>query len=324
MKFNQPKAFLQHVKENQTPFYCILSEDEGFREWAEKVILSKNHDAKIQRLEKFTKEKLNHFLTPSLFGEREVFIAPLEEFGGLPSHFPAGRVLILHAKKLLSNSKLFKEIDEKGVIFQLPTMKTYEKEKLLMEWLLETAIKEKITIAPDVAKKLVDLQEGQFDLLQREWEKLVTYVGEKKAISAEDLQKVAIRTPKEEVFSFVDALLKGDGAFAFKRLEDLLSLESSPIALLKLARSGFQNLMQVHSLVKVGHPPEAIQRDLPYMQGRLLEQLLSSYRKTNQKQVQKTLCLIDELETAYKNRVGSDALFLDYAVSSIISLRACI
>lgn len=322
MKFNQPKAFEQHVKQYSGSFYLILSEEDGFREWAEKVVLATQVGATIQRWDRLTREKLSLFLSPSLFGDREVFIAPLEDNEAIPPYFPAGRVLILYGKRLLSNTKLFKEIDEKGVIFQLPSMKTYEKEKLLMEWLMEAAFKEKKGITPDVAKKLVEMQEGNFGLLQREWEKLVNYVGDRKTITTDDLQKIGIRSPKEEVFSFVDALLRGDGAFAIKRLEDLLALESSPIALLKLMRNGFQNLMQVHSLIATGQPPEAIQKDLPFMQGRLLEQLLGSVRKTNLKQVQKTLCLIDQLETEYKSGSRSDAVFLDYVVSKVIALRA--
>ncbi len=320
MKFNQPKAFEQHVRQQPHFFYLILTEEEGFREWAEKVVLEAFRGATVQRLDRLTKEKLSLFLSPSLFGDQEVFIAPLEDHETIPARFPPGRALILHGKRLLSNTKLFKEIDEKGVIFQLPAMKPYEKEKLLMDWLMETAVKEKKSLAPDVAKKLVEMQEGHFDLLQREWEKIVTYVGDRKAITADDLQKIGIRTPKEEVFSFVDAMLRGDGPFAIKRLQDLLALESSPIALLKLMRSGFQNLMQVHSLVALGHPPEAIQKDLPYMQGRILEQLLGSARKTNLKQVQSKLYLIDQLETEYKNGSKSDAVFLDYVVSQILNV----
>lgn len=326
MKFTALNLFENYLATNRPSVCLVLSDEEGFREWGESAVLKSLSDAKVQRFDRLTKERIyGSYLLPSLFGEEELFIAPLEEGESLIEAKlfdpPKGHHLLLVGKKLLSTTKLYKLFEEKGVIFHLREMKAYEKEKLLIEWLLESAKNEGRIFPVDLAKRFVEMQEGNVALLKREWEKLLTYIGEKRAISPEDLQKIGIRSPKEEVFSFVDALLKGDGSAIYKRLDDLLAIDSSPIALLKLVRNGFQNLLQLHSLLAMGAPPEAIQKDLPYMQGRLLDQLLTSARKTTLRTVQKTLCLIDQLEIEYKGSVRGDALFLDYFVSTILSIR---
>jgi DNA polymerase-3 subunit delta len=313
MRFNQLKPFELHLKGPLAPLHVILSEDEGFLEWSEEAVL-KAFQGTVVRCERLTHD----WLIPSLFNEKRLFIAPLDG-GELALQLPLPDChVLLYGKRLLSNTKVYKWADEKGVIFQLPQMKPYEKERILMEWLTEEARKEGKILSLEIAKKFVEMQEGNFSLLRREWEKLLTYVGEKKTLVFEDVQKVAIRTPKEEVFSFVDALLRGDGKATFSRLDDLLAIESSPIALLKLVRNGFQNLLQLHTLMAQGAPPEAIQKDLPYMQGRLLDQLLNSAKKRSLKGVQQTLIRIDQLETEYKNSVRGDPLFLDYFVASLL------
>ncbi len=98
-------------------------------------------------------------------------------------------------------------------------------------------------------------------LLYRELEKVISFVGEKKEIGIEDLNKVS--SPKEiAFFTFLDALYKRDVFLALSGLDTLWNEAMPPMVILEIIIKQFRQILRVYALLREGFSEDEIRDKL--------------------------------------------------------------
>lgn len=89
-------------------------------------------------------------------------------------------------------------------------------------------------------------------LLQKELEKLTTYVGPNGVITEQMIQELVTRTPEMDVFALTDAYVKGNRTEALHIYRDLLFNGEEPIMLTALIAGQIRLMLNVQTLRKKG------------------------------------------------------------------------
>lgn len=114
--------------------------------------------------------------------------------------------------------------------------------------------------------------EGSATLLEREIEKLATYIGERDTIRMEDVEAVASRSPEDRVFALIDAIGARKTGDAMSLLDETLAASPKPegevLRILALMARHFRMLYQLRYLRdagvrQFGSLPEEIAELLP-------------------------------------------------------------
>jgi DNA polymerase-3 subunit delta len=167
--------------------------------------------------------------------------ATLEKYAASPS---AAGVLVLDVKSFPETTKLAKALPDAAKI----TCKAPYANKLpgwCVDWARNRHNKK---LANDAAELLVDMVGPAMGLLDQEIEKLTIAIGDKPAITAEDVDKLVGRSRSADVFRILDAVGEGKPALALNVLGELFEAGEDPLAVLgpmtfqlrKLAAAGRQ------------------------------------------------------------------------------------
>ena len=176
--------------------------------------------------------------------------AALEKFVADPSKVGT---LVLDVKTWPSNTKLAKLVPDAATI----TCKTPSADKLgtwCREW-AKTAYDK--SLDADAAGWLVELAGPEMGVLDQELAKLAVYVGDAKAISREDVDRLVGRGRNAETFAIFEKIAAGRPADALALLERLIEQGEDPLALLGAFSWQLRQLGQVNSYLRSGLGPAA-------------------------------------------------------------------
>ena len=163
----------------------------------------------------------------------------------------SGVVLILVYTNIDKRSKVYKEFQDQIVDFQ-PM-----KPEILTKY-----IQKEITLTPESYAKLIELCESDYSRILLEVDKVKRYVK-----SVDCSPEVAFRTlvaagaifqpPKDAVFDFVDAVLRGKKTLAFELLKSSYEYGEATMVLLSNLYNSTKQLLQVQSFKGDGKITEA-------------------------------------------------------------------
>ncbi|MGB9856668.1 MAG: DNA polymerase III subunit delta [Dictyoglomaceae bacterium] len=129
------------------------------------------------------------------------------------------------------------------------------------KWLNEKLKELNISLEPDALYFLMISWGDNLALLYRELEKAISFVGEKKEITLEDLKKVS--SPKEVAFfTFLDALYKRDMLLGLSGLDALWNEGIPPMVILEIIIKQFRQMLRIYALSKDGLSEEEIREKL--------------------------------------------------------------
>ncbi len=174
----------------------------------------------------------------------------LEKYTQKPS--PVG-VLVLDVKSEKSNTKLAKLLaDDAFLVCATPASHK------LPEWAIGWAKTRygKILTKP-AAQLLCELVEPQLGLLDKELDKLSTFVGEQNTIDAKQVDQLVGRSRTAQVFSILDRIGQGKADEALGLLRDLLEEGEEPIGILAALGAQLRKLGKAARLVSQGLPLDA-------------------------------------------------------------------
>jgi DNA polymerase-3 subunit delta len=173
--------------------------------------------------------------------------AALENYVAHPS---ATGVLVLDVASWPSNTKLAKALDADATI----TCKALPVHRL-PEWCVQRADsaygKELVAAAATLLADLVGAEMGQLD---QEMAKLAVYVGDRKHIDADDVDKLVGSSRAEKTWTIFDAIAKGSTGEALTILDRLLDQGEEPIRLLGAFSMQLRRLAQAYRLNQQGAP----------------------------------------------------------------------
>ncbi len=179
----------------------------------------------------------------------EHFIAFLEN-GGLPSH----HCLILTTKDIDKRRKIYKTLEEKGIIIDCSVAEGVrkadqdEQEKVLQTVSEQILSKTGKTIDRQAFHLLVEMTGVDLELFAGNLEKLIVYSGKKNTISPEDVHSVITRDKKDPIFKLTNAFMDKNMKETLFYLNSMFNDGAHPLQILKV----FENQIRKLILVKCG------------------------------------------------------------------------
>lgn len=161
--------------------------------------------------------------------------------------------LVLDVKTWPSNTKLAKLVPDAATI----VCKSPSTEKLAgwcREWAKSTYGK---GLDADAAGWLTELAGPEMGVLDQELAKLSVYVGDAKAITRDDVDRLVGRGRNAETFAIFETIAAGRPADALALLERLIDQGEDPLALLGAFSWQLRQLGQVNSYLRSGLTPVA-------------------------------------------------------------------
>lgn len=127
-------------------------------------------------------------------------------------------VLLLECKSFPGTTRLYKRVAACGKVIKCETIKP----RMLPAWLTERAIKNHgAQIDQRAASLLVDLAGDDLGILDGELEKLALYVGDRKHITAADVEALVGQYREEKVWNILSAIAAGDESRAMSLWEEV-------------------------------------------------------------------------------------------------------
>ena len=157
---------------------------------------------------------------------------------------PSDAVLVLTSATANQNSSFYKKINVHGVIwgFDAPKIDRLKRASLKSE-IDGILAREGKKISADAMLRLE--KKTGFDLRRAavEIEKLVTFIGDRKNITSEDINALVPQTKEESVFQLTDAFAQRDAAEVLRLAHELMASDHHPLEILGVVHTLLRNLL---------------------------------------------------------------------------------
>lgn len=171
-------------------------------------------------------------------------------------------VILKADDKVDKRRKLFKVLEKQGAAVELPTIKA----KDVRSWATQRLAEEQVRLTADAAEYLFSvismMPQISLGFLDKELEKLVLYLGEKKTAGCEAVRAVFSSVPEVSVFAMLDAITQKEVRKALELLEDQLSTGEQPLRLLALLAREVRILWQTVEMTAQGYDSRMIAEKL--------------------------------------------------------------
>ncbi len=187
------------------------------------------------------------------------------------------------------------------------------KEQELVGWIQRRVKDGKGKISGEAAGMLAMLIGRDLRLLDLEIDKLLTYAGGERPVSAEDVRTLVSRARETNIFDLVDCVGRRETARALQWLHYLLEQGEHPLQILTMLARQVRILIQVSELRKQGLVPPEIASQLalhPYVVGKAIDQA----RKFEIAQLEAAHQRLVETDWAIKTGKMEETLALDLLV----------
>lgn len=225
---------------------------------------------------------------------------------------PPGLFLILLAEG--KSTAFFKKVEKEGIVVELGSEKSWEKERNAQEWIMQRFREEKREIESAAIPLLAKEAGGEMALLEQEIIKLITYTEGKKVITRNDVVAVSISRPALSVFLLSEALFKKQIPTAIKLFRDLLEEGNAYFAILKQLRGQVLIDLEIASILRAGGNVAEITQSYPYIKGFILEKHLETVRTWGFDGLKRALIYLDDFEIRAKEGSANYPLLADLFV----------
>lgn len=156
-----------------------------------------------------------------------------------------GTTVVFVSSNVDKRTKLYKLINERGEAIEFKTFAPWEQAALL-GWIRKRALQGGKTISEDGAQLLQEICGNNLRLLAGEIEKLITYAGERKEISEDDVSRLA--SPGEiSAFALLDALRFKKTGEALNLFQQLIKNREDLFQLTGLLAHQYRTMLQIKS-----------------------------------------------------------------------------
>ncbi len=240
--------------------YFLKGEEEIFKneflQSLKKIVVYPELNWNVYYAEEVDSSTLFHslFLLPFL---SQLKVIVVKNAGDLPSEtmvqisknadkIPSTNCLILSDSQLPSQAEQLITKIGKVVFFQKPTQ--YQ----IREWINKRLREDNKCIDFGAISLLLENTGGNFSLIARELDKLISYTGERENIGLKDVESIGIDTKTYTVFELVDKISEKNTGDSLNILRRLLVSEISPQQIIGLLRWQFTKLWEVKALISNG------------------------------------------------------------------------
>lgn len=193
----------------------------------------------------------------------------------------SGAVLIFNETEVDKRSRMFKAVKEYGYVCEMNGLS----ESDLSIWVAQLLNRDGKKISRDDLRSFLERVGTDMENIENEVEKLVCYIGEREAVTKEDILAVTVEQVSGKIFAMTDALGARNKRLAVELYRDLLSVREKPMTVLYLmvrqcnmilqaAEMSRQGLDRSAIASKAGMPPFAVGKCLSQAKNFTKEQLL--------------------------------------------------
>ena len=229
--------------------------------------------------------------------------------------------LLLSAQGWQKNTHFYKACEKEGVVLDFAEPKSWEKEKLLVEWVGKQAARERKVISYQVSQLLVKSCGCDRALLTKEIEKLFCFCCEKSEITAQDVASICHRENKETVWQLGEAIFNQEAARTLHIGQSLLAEGQPLLPLLRQIRSQFQTQLQISCLLAEGKQSNDILLEFPYMKGQILDRHIGQARSWGPNALKEGLIFIDAAELRLKNSAIHERIAFELLAMQLIGTK---
>jgi DNA polymerase-3 subunit delta len=178
----------------------------------------------------------------------------------LPNLPPTTRLVLVESRALPSSHRVLRLAREEKRGF----VKRFDRpdDRSLPQWIRRRAEKRGGSLEPRAAHRLAAIVGANLRLLDQEIDKLVTFSGADRSVTAEDVEVLVPYSQDAVIFDMVDALGHRDGSTASKTLHRLLEEGEHPLGLMGMIIRQFRLLIQVKALKGDGASPREVAKAL--------------------------------------------------------------
>jgi DNA polymerase-3 subunit delta len=272
MKYQNLKSFQKHLSSaaphHLCRLYLIALADDFERTRALDSVLAhlSPPSARFSGVDCTLRDVLDAMQTMSLLGDPVVVLDEAEKLGKkdlqtLSEHLsPAGYLLI----GVRAKTPLAAVVEKEGVVLDLLEEKPWDKEKRLADELLERAKQSGKRLAPDVPALLIERLGTDAALLTSEIDKLLCYVGERPAITAEDVLRLTPASRTATLWQTAEEIIWEGG--------EIPTIDSTTFhGLVPILRNQLHLGLSLATLIEERRPSDEWSRYLPKLWPKTLE-----------------------------------------------------
>jgi DNA polymerase III subunit delta len=317
VKYQNLKSFQKHLTNaaphNLCRVYFVAIGDDFERSRVLDSILSCLHAQDVVRMSGNDLELRDFFdalqSPPLLGGDPILVMDEVEKVGKKQLQLIADSLSQVGAGYLLFGSRtktavLANAVEKEGVVLDLTDEKPWDKEKRLAEELGERAKNAGKRLAPDAATLLFDRLEKDAALLEKEIDKLICYVGERPAITREDVLSVSAMNRTSTLWQTAEEVVWEKGSVA--------TVDSTSFHGLIPALRGQLHLgLTLATLIEAKCPYEKWGGFLPKLWPKTLEKRSSQAAELGSTYFQKGLEKLFEIELLSRNNSSQYGALID-------------
>ena len=185
----------------------------------------------------------------------------------------------------------------------------------MMAWIEKEARRQGGKIDSRAAFELANALGNDTLLVSQEINKLLTYTGSERAITAEDVRALSIPVGREDIFAMTDAIAQGDGAAALKLLGVSLQKQPESVLFATILRH-FRQLLIAAEIGTEGGNASAIKQELGVMDF-VAEKLARQVRRFSLEQLEDIYQRLSSLDLQMKDGRTPPDLALELFVAEL-------
>ena len=154
-------------------------------------------------------------------------------------------LLFLHNAEIKDiDSEPFTSLYSFGYLFEGKELKG----KNIIDWLLDFAESKNLKLSKENAQMLVDIVGENRSMLEHQFEKFTTFLGDKKEISIETITSLSTELKEFNIFDLLNAIGKREKAKALKIVMNLYEKENELISIVAMLDKYFTGLLRLNEM----------------------------------------------------------------------------
>lgn len=162
---------------------------------------------------------------------------------------PVTTVFIFVESEVDKRNKLFKAVSKCGYVSEMRR----QSEDALVSWAAGMLAKDNKKITRETMLYILSKTGTDMEILSKEIEKLICYVGENEVITKEDVDAVCITRISVRIFDMIDAISAKNQKKTLDLYYDLLASKEPPMRILFMLSRQFNNMLQAKELNELGN-----------------------------------------------------------------------
>lgn len=246
-----------------------------------------------------------------------------EKIDELFSSLEEGSILVFYSQNVKPNQKrngwkrAVKKIKETGLIVKFDKKDSRELAKIAI-----AAAKKRGCYFPQyLASAFIERVGNDLNLIKNEVEKLCAMKGEGE-ITAEDIDKISVRTLDASAFDLTKAVISGNPTKAFDILYDLLDQRQEPIMIMGAVNSTYIDMYRVKVAAEKGLEPQAVANFYSYNADWKLKRASYSAKGLTLSQLRRSINVLCQADEQLKSFQSDPSVILDESIMKLMLIAA--